>query len=74
MLTASGLIAGEALLGLVWAGISLAPKLRASLVVTENPSYVLGLVVMAALGVLMIWLPMRSAGRPDEPAPPVAMM
>jgi putative OPT family oligopeptide transporter len=74
VLTASGLIAGEALLGLVWAAISLAPNLRASLIVSDHPSYLLGLVVMAGLGVLMIWLPMKSAGRPDEPAPPVAMM
>jgi putative OPT family oligopeptide transporter len=74
VLTASGLIAGEALLGLVWAGISLAPKLRASLILSDHPSYLLGLAVMAGLGVLMIWLPMKSAGRPDEPAPPVAMM
>jgi putative OPT family oligopeptide transporter len=74
VLTASGLIAGEALLGLVWAGISLAPKLRASLILSDHPCYLLGLAVMAGLGVLMIWLPMKSAGRPDEPAPPVAMM
>jgi hypothetical protein len=31
-------------------------------------------VVLVALGFLMIRLPLGSAGRPDEPAPPTAIM
>jgi hypothetical protein len=29
---------------------------------------------MALLAILMIWLPLTSAGDPSEPAPPTAMM
>ena len=71
VLTASGLIAGEAILGLVWAGFKLGP---APPVIFENPSYLLGVVVMVLLAVLMVRVPLSSAGSPDEPAPPVAMM
>jgi hypothetical protein len=36
--------------------------------------YAAGLCVMALLAALMIWLPLSSAGSPDEPAPPAAIM
>ncbi len=76
VLTASGLIAGEALLGLVWAGLQFdfARGLRNALIVSEHPLYSVGLLVIIGLMAMMIFLPFRSAGRPDEPAPPVAMM
>ena len=73
VLTASGLIAGEAILGLVWAGLQFAP-VWARPQVFSNQSYVAGIAVMIALAVLMIRLPLSSAGDPNEPAPPVAMM
>lgn len=73
ILTASGLIVGEALLGLVWAGLTNAPK-WARPQFTEHPSYFVGLVVLLGLAILMIRLPLSSAGSPDEPAPPTAMM
>jgi putative OPT family oligopeptide transporter len=73
VLTSSGLIAGEAILGLLWAGLQFAPK-WARPQIFANPSYFLGLVVMAGLAALMIRLPLSSAGSPDEPAPPTAMM
>lgn len=73
VLTASGLIAGEAILGLVWAGLQFAPA-WARPQVFSNPSYVAGIAVMIALAVLMVRLPLSSAGDPKEPAPPVAMM
>ena len=38
------------------------------------PSYVAGLVVMALLGLLMVKLPLSKAGRPEDPAPPAAIM
>jgi uncharacterized oligopeptide transporter (OPT) family protein len=72
VLTASGLIAGEAVLGLIWAGLNLMPTKPP--VIFQDPSYLLGLLVMVGLAVLMIRLPLSSAGSPDEPAPPVAMM
>ena len=73
VLTSSGLIAGEAILGLLWAGLQFAPK-WARPQIFANPSYFVGLVVMVGLAALMIRLPLSSAGSPDEPAPPTAMM
>jgi putative OPT family oligopeptide transporter len=75
VLTASGLIAGEAILGLVWAGLQFTPpSIRENLQVFAHPSYLAGVLVLAGLGFLMVWSPLSSAGRPDEPAPPTAMM
>ena len=75
VLTASGLIAGEAILGLVWAGMQFLPKnTLESLQVFRDPSYVIGIGVMLLLGFLMIRWPLGAAGSPDEPAPPTAMM
>jgi putative OPT family oligopeptide transporter len=74
VLTASGLIAGEAVLGLVWAGLQFAPAWTRTQIFQE-PSYLVGgMIVLAGLAVLMIWLPLTSAGDPSEPAPPTAMM
>jgi hypothetical protein len=85
VLTASGLIAGESVLGLLWAALIAAsyvrtPWLRAaagwisSKQVFEHPSYIGGIAVMLGLAALMIFLPIGSAGDPNEPAPPTAMM
>jgi len=73
VLTASGLIAGEAVLGLLWAGLQFAPAWTRTQIFT-NPSYLTGIGVMVLLAALMIWLPLSSAGDPNEPAPPTAMM
>lgn len=74
VLTASGLIAGEAILGLVWAGLQFAPPWARPLIF-RNPSYLVGgMIVLIALAALMIRLPLTSAGDPNEPAPPTAMM
>jgi putative OPT family oligopeptide transporter len=75
VLTASGLIAGEAILGLVWAGLQFTPEsVRQHLQLFQHPSYFIGLIVLAMLAFIMIRSPLSSAGSPDEPAPPVAMM
>jgi uncharacterized oligopeptide transporter (OPT) family protein len=76
VLTASGLIAGEALMGLFWAGLQFdfARKVRDAVVISTHPFYSIGLIVMLGLALVMIFFPMRSAGRPDDPAPPLAMM
>jgi putative OPT family oligopeptide transporter len=73
VLTASGLIAGEAVLGLVWAGLQFAPAWTRTQIFGD-PSYWAGLVVMLGLAILMIRVPLSSAGDPNEPAPPTAMM
>jgi uncharacterized oligopeptide transporter (OPT) family protein len=76
ILTASGLIAGEALMGLVWATLQFdfARGIRSALVLSSHPLYSVGLVFMAGLALVMIVIPMRGAGRPDDPIPPAAMM
>ena len=77
ILTSSGLIVGEALLGLVWAGLQFVPAWQPPNhppQIFGNPSYVAGLAVLIGLAALMIRLPLSSAGSPDEPAPPTAMM
>lgn len=78
VLTASGLIAGEAMLGLVWAGLQFIPKWQAPNhppQIFSDPSYLVGgMIVLAGLAALMMFLPITSAGDPSEPAPPTAMM
>jgi putative OPT family oligopeptide transporter len=77
VLTASGLIAGEALMGLLWAGLkaSIWAAPRNPPQILSNPSYLFGgMIVMAFLAVLMIFSGLTAAGDPNEPAPPVAMM
>src|SRR5882672_5380419 len=78
VLVASGLIAGEALLGLVWAGLQFVPSWGAPNhppQIFSGPSYMVGgMIVLAGLAALMIFLPVSAAGDPNEPAPPTAMM
>jgi putative OPT family oligopeptide transporter len=79
VLTASGLIAGEALCGLVVAGFRAAEKAKGPNHhilpdATWTGTNWLSLVVLIALAALMIRLPLRNAGHPDEPAPPTAIM
>jgi putative OPT family oligopeptide transporter len=88
VLTASGLIAGESIFGLLWAAVvalSLSQQswLRSAAAaashiahaqIFEHPLYAVGAIVMALLALLMIALPITAAGDPSEPAPPAAMM
>ena len=72
VLVASGLIAGEALAGLVTATFNFQDWPLP--VIFQNPSYWTGLVVMAVIALVLVKVPLGSAGDPNEPAPPVAMM
>lgn len=77
VLTASGLIAGEALCGLVVAGFRAAEKSKGHAILPDLTwvgTAGMAVVVLIALAVLMIKLPLANAGRPDEPAPPTAIM
>jgi putative OPT family oligopeptide transporter len=70
ILTASGMIAGEALCGLIvaaiWRGQTPA--------VFKQPHWI-GMVIAAAVVVfVMIRVPLANAGRPEDPAPPTAIM
>ena len=72
VLAASGLIAGEALAGLVTGFMYY--KFGKIGQVTEHPSYLVGVAVMALISLALVWVPLANAGRPDEPAPPTAIM
>jgi putative OPT family oligopeptide transporter len=88
VLTASGLIAGESVFGLLWAGLialsfaqqswlKLAAAWAARITaaqIFDHPLYLTGIAVMVLLAGLLIWLPLSSAGDPKEPAPPTAIM
>ena len=72
ILMASGMIAGEALVGLGTATFRFfeipIPQIFAA------PSYLAGLVVLGIIAWLLVKVPLANAGRADEPAPPAAMM
>lgn len=72
VLTASGLIAGEALCGLVIAGIVGSGHSLPQ--IFENPHWISGLIGLALLIGVMIKVPLANAGRPEDPAPPTAIM
>jgi len=72
ILIASGLIAGEALAGLVIGMFKF--KEIPIYHFFGDPSYALGFLVLAALGAALVKLPLAKAGRPEDPAPPAAMM
>jgi putative OPT family oligopeptide transporter len=71
VLVAAGLIAGEALVGLVFAGLYFFNKPVPQ--IFEHPSFASSLVVFLVVALILILTPLRTAGRPDEPAPPSAM-
>jgi putative OPT family oligopeptide transporter len=72
VLAASGLIAGEALMGLVTATFNFFDiKIP---VVFSSPSYTVGLAVLAALALTLIYVPLSNAGRPEDPPPPAAFV
>jgi putative OPT family oligopeptide transporter len=72
VLTASGFIAGEALMGIVIAVFRY--KQWRLPVIFQHPNVVSGFIVLVILAVVMIRVPLANAGRPDEPAPPTAIM
>ena len=66
------MIAGEALVGLLVATFRFfewpIPHLFA------EPSFAVGFVVMLVILFILVRVPIANPGRPDEPAPPTAMM
>jgi uncharacterized membrane protein len=72
VLAASGMIAGEALMGLVIAWFNYkdikVPQLMA------NPSYMVGLIALAVLALVLVQVPLKNAGRPEDPAPPAVIV
>ncbi|MGB8951342.1 MAG: oligopeptide transporter, OPT family [Candidatus Aminicenantales bacterium] len=78
ILLASGLIAGEALTGLIRAGwkfFFLQKLLKADIPeILVRPSYLIGLAVLILIGFYLVALPLRKAGAADEPPPPSAII
>jgi uncharacterized oligopeptide transporter (OPT) family protein len=72
VLTASGLIAGEALCGLVIAGL-VGSGYDVTLVKWTAPFWA-ALIALLVLVAGMVKVPLANAGHPDEPAPPTAIM
>jgi putative OPT family oligopeptide transporter len=72
VLTASGLIAGEALCGLVIAAIVGTGHTMPDVKIGD--AWISGLIGLTLLVSVMIKLPLANAGSPDEPAPPTAIM
>ena len=72
VLTASGLIAGEALCGLVIAGLVGYGK-DVTLVHWTAPIWT-AVAALVVLVVVMVRVPLANAGRPEDPAPPTAIM
>jgi putative OPT family oligopeptide transporter len=72
VLTASGLIAGEALTGLLVATFRFFEWPLPDLF--KDPSALAGFGVMVLMAFVMIKVPLANAGRPEDPAPPQAMM
>jgi uncharacterized oligopeptide transporter (OPT) family protein len=72
VLAASGMIAGEALAGIVTATFKFErwpiPE------VFHDPSYLLGVAFLGLIGYVLVKVPLANAGDPNEPAPPQAFM
>ncbi len=71
ILLASGLIAGEALMGLFVAALAFFHITMPE--IFENPTAWVGYIILALLAFYLIKVPLANAGSPDEPAPPSAM-
>jgi len=78
ILIAAGLIAGEGLTGLfkaLWKILFLNKALSFDIPrIFHAPSYWLGLVALVVMGYYLIYVPIRNAGKPDEPPPPSAVI
>jgi putative OPT family oligopeptide transporter len=77
-LLAAGLIAGEALIGLLFAGLAVA-NLKYDKWLPDMSSifpapFGVSLLVFLVIGWVLIRVPLANAGRPEDPAPPSAMV
>ena len=73
ILIASGLIAGEALTGLAFAPLKIA-NIDFKQKLYEHPHFLVWMAVIILIGFIMVRIPLRNAGKPDEPAPPSAIV
>ncbi|NUN07704.1 MAG: oligopeptide transporter, OPT family [Ignavibacteriaceae bacterium] len=72
VLLASGLIAGEALVGLLFAFLAVI-EIKTP-IIFESPSFLISILVFVVVAFVLTKYPLGNAGKPDEPAPPTAVM
>lgn len=72
ILLASGLIAGEALIGLLFAFFAVVEWKTPA--IFAEPTFLISILVFIFVGWLLVRTPLNNAGSPDEPAPPSAMV
>lgn len=72
VLLAAGLIAGEALIGLVFAALAFGEIQLFT--IFDKPSFITSLVIFAIIAFILIRIPIKNAGKADEPAPPTAVI
>ncbi|MFZ1613248.1 MAG: oligopeptide transporter, OPT family [Holophaga sp.] len=70
VLVAAGLIAGEALVGLIFAGLA-AKNINYSIIKSPGMFFI-SLIILAIIALILIIVPMRDPGPADAPAPPKA--
>jgi len=71
VLLASGLIAGEALMGLVFAGFAVFDIFAPA--IFPGSSFIISLLVIIFVAYVLVGIPVRKAGDPNEPASPSGM-
>ncbi|MFH1160634.1 MAG: oligopeptide transporter, OPT family [bacterium] len=75
VLIASGLIAGEALMGLVIAILAVFEIfIYDYFSFFKSPGFYISFVIIAIIAFVMIQVPLKNAGKPDQPAPPASGM
>jgi putative OPT family oligopeptide transporter len=78
VLLAAGLIAGEALIGLLFAGLAVAnlafPEWLPRVFSFMPLPFGVSLLVFLLIGWILVKIPLDNAGSPDEPAPPSAVI
>ena len=72
ILIAAGFIAGESLTGLAFAPFKIAEM--AILKIFSNPPIEIGVIVLALIAWALIYIPLKNAGKPEDPAPPAVSM
>ncbi len=65
ILLASGLIAGEALIGLLFAGLAFG---EVEWWRFSNPSYLVSIVIFVIIGIVLVRIPLRKSGNSEKPA------
>jgi len=74
ILAASGFIAGEALMGLIIAAVVFFATEFPAMEVFDSVAGILAIPVLAVLALYLVFVPLKKAGDPDEPAPVEAVM